>query len=161
MHVVRFAEAPPYEATGHHAMRMVRLQGREAGPSDTLWLGVSRIEPGGGTTLDANRAVALSPLRGLNERRRMEIAPGPLRLGDRCPNLLEPGGGTTLDASGIEKLYVVLEGELTISNGTEDVVLRPWDSCRIAPNEGRALKNNTDRPATVLLAMPHQAATTP
>jgi uncharacterized cupin superfamily protein len=116
MHVVRFAEAPPYEAPGHHAMQMVRLQGREAGPSDTLWLGVSRIEP---------------------------------------------GGGTTLDASGIEKLYVVLEGELTISNGTEEVVLRPWDSCRIAPNEGRALKNNTDRPATVLLAMPHQAAATP
>jgi hypothetical protein len=31
-------------------MRMVRLQGREAGPTDTVWLGVSTLEPGGGMT---------------------------------------------------------------------------------------------------------------
>ncbi len=111
MNIVRFTEAPPYDAPGHHAMHMVRLQGREAGPSDTLWLGVSRIEP---------------------------------------------GGGTTLDASPIEKMYVVLEGEVTIANGTEEAVLRLWDACRIAPHEARALKNNTDAPATILLAMPLQ-----
>jgi len=115
MHIVRFNEAPPYEAPGHNLMRMVRLQGREAGPSDNLWLGVSRVEP---------------------------------------------GGGTTLDASGVEKMYVVLEGELTISNGEEEAILRPWDSCRIAPNEARALNNKTDRPAIVLLAMPLQSAKT-
>ena len=113
MHVVRFDEAPSYQAPGHHDMRMVRLQGREAGPSDSLWLGVSRIEP---------------------------------------------GGGTTLDASGIEKMYVVLEGEITISDGQEEAVLRTWDSCRIAPDECRALKNKADAPAFVLLAMPHQPA---
>ncbi len=111
MNIVPFNEAPPYEAPGHHAMRMVRLQGREAGPSDTLWLGVSRIEP---------------------------------------------GGRTTLDASPIEKMYVVLEGEVTIANGTEEAVLRLWDACRIAPHEARALKNNTDALATILLAMPLQ-----
>lgn len=109
MHVTRLADAPAYEAPGHAAMRMLRLQGREAGPADTLWLGLSH---------------------------------------------LLPGGGTTLDASPLEKMYVVVEGEVTVTNGTETATLGPWDSCRIAPNERRALANRTNRPATVLLAMP-------
>jgi uncharacterized cupin superfamily protein len=109
MHIVRFETAPAYEAPGHDGMRMARLQGREAGPSNSLWLGLSRIEP---------------------------------------------GGGTTLDTSDVEKMYVVLEGEVVISNGEEQAMLRPWDSCRIAPHESRALSNRTDRPAAILLAMP-------
>jgi len=113
VNVVRFAAAPPYEAPGHDLMSMVRLQGREAGPADTLWLGVSRIEP---------------------------------------------GGGTTLDGSDIEKMYVVLEGEVAVSTGEEEVTLARWDSCRIAPGEKRALANRTDRPAFILLAMPHKAS---
>jgi uncharacterized cupin superfamily protein len=116
MNVVRFGDAPAYKAPGHDMMEMVRLQGREAGPSDTLWLGVSRIEP---------------------------------------------GGGTTLDASSLEKMYVVLDGEVTISNGNEEAVLRRWDSCRIAPNEARELKNKADQSATILLAMPLHAASPP
>lgn len=109
MNVVRLDAAPAYEAPGHDNMHMLRLQGREAGPSDVLWLGLSH---------------------------------------------LLPGGGTTLDASPLEKMYIVLDGEVTISNGTEEVTLRPWDSCRIAPEEPRALSNRTNRPATILLAMP-------
>src|SRR5687767_1026248 len=116
MHAVRYADAPPYEAPGHFDMAMRRLQGREAGPSDQLWLGVS---------------------------------------------VIAPGGGTALDASGIEKLYVVLDGELTISNGEAEVTLGQWDSCRIAPGEGRALKNGTEKPVTILLAMPLTPATKP
>jgi hypothetical protein len=54
MHVVRFAEAPEYTAPGHHDMAMVRLQGREAGPSSDLWVGVSVIAPGGGTMLSSS-----------------------------------------------------------------------------------------------------------
>ena len=109
MNVVRLDAAPPYEAPGHNQMHMLRLQGREAGASDVLWLGLSQ---------------------------------------------LLPGGGTTLDASPLEKMYVVLDGEVTISNGREEVTLRPWDSCRIAPEEPRALSNRSNRPATILLAMP-------
>lgn len=111
MHVVRFDDAPSYDAPGHTLMEMVRLQGREAGPSDTAWLGVST---------------------------------------------LAPGGGTTLDASGVEKLYVVLDGTVTISNGLEKVSLSRWDSCRIAPGEGRQLSNGTSEPASILLVMPLQ-----
>ena len=113
MHVVRLADAPSYEAPGHNQMQMLRMQGREAGPGDVLWVGISH---------------------------------------------LLPGGGTTLDASPLEKMYVVLDGEVTISNGTEEVTLRPWDSCRIAPNEPRGLSNRTNRPATILLAMPLERA---
>lgn len=56
MHLVRYEDAPPYEAPGHSGMAMRRLQGREAGPADTVWLGCSVIEPGGGTTLGASDA---------------------------------------------------------------------------------------------------------
>lgn len=37
-------------------MRCFRLQGKEAGPAEHLWLGVSIIEPGGGTSLSASSA---------------------------------------------------------------------------------------------------------
>jgi uncharacterized cupin superfamily protein len=35
-------------------MRCLRLQGHEAGPSQSLWLGLSIIEPGGYTSLNAS-----------------------------------------------------------------------------------------------------------
>jgi mannose-6-phosphate isomerase-like protein (cupin superfamily) len=109
MHVVRFAEAPEYTAPGHNDMAMVRLQGREAGPSSDLWVGVS---------------------------------------------VIAPGGGTTLSSSPQEKMYVVLDGRLQISNGESEVALGKWDSCRIAGGEHRRIVNRTNSPATVLLAMP-------
>ncbi|MDR2332494.1 MAG: cupin domain-containing protein [Burkholderiaceae bacterium] len=54
MHVVPFMRAPAYDAPGHSGMRMQRLQGVEAGPSDAIWIGCSLIEPGGGTTSGAS-----------------------------------------------------------------------------------------------------------
>ena len=78
MHVNRLADLKPYEAPGHHDMRMFRMQGRDAGPSDTAWLGMSQ---------------------------------------------LLPGGRIDLSASPEEKFYVVLDGEVTFSNGTETVTL--------------------------------------
>jgi hypothetical protein len=113
MHITRFHDAKPYDAPGHAGMSMLRLQGREAGPSDTLWLGASHFLP---------------------------------------------GGHTTLDASPIEKMYVVLAGELHISNGVTEEKLGLWDTCRIAPGEARAITNRSNFPATLLLAMPHAAA---
>ena len=67
---------------------------------------------------------------------------------------LLPGAKTSLDASPFEKLYIVLDGEVTVSTGEEEVVLKRWDSCRIAPGEPRALGNVTNLPASILLAMP-------
>jgi len=54
MHVTRFHAAPEYIAPNHFEMRCLRLQGREAGPAEQLWLGVSIIAPGGHTTLEAS-----------------------------------------------------------------------------------------------------------
>lgn len=54
MNVTRFAAAPAYHPPNHEAMRCLRLQGHEAGPSDTLWIGVSHLLPGGGTTMEAS-----------------------------------------------------------------------------------------------------------
>ena len=49
MHVTRFSEAPHYEAPNHFDMRCLRLQGKEAGPSTQMWMGMSQILPGGHT----------------------------------------------------------------------------------------------------------------
>ena len=49
MHVTRFNEAPHYEAPNHFDMRCLRLQGKEAGPSTQMWMGMSQILPGGHT----------------------------------------------------------------------------------------------------------------
>src|SRR5258706_4234189 len=54
MHVVTHCEAPMYQASGHSLMLMRRLQGMEAGPSDTLWVGLSEIDPGGRATSSAS-----------------------------------------------------------------------------------------------------------
>lgn len=53
MHVIRLNEAPRYQAPGHMHMSMRRLQGKEAGLSNAVWIGLSTIEPGGGTTVSA------------------------------------------------------------------------------------------------------------
>lgn len=70
---------------------------------------------------------------------------------------LLPAGCTTLDASAVEKMYVVLDGEVTIRNGEAECVLQRLDSVRLAPGEKRQLINNSNRPASILLAMPHTA----
>ena len=46
MNVTRLHAAPEYLAPNHFDMRCLRLQGREAGPAEQLWLGVSIIAPG-------------------------------------------------------------------------------------------------------------------
>lgn len=54
MNVTRFGKAPSYFPHNHFGMQCVRLQGHEAGPSQSLWLGASTIEPGGHTTLSGS-----------------------------------------------------------------------------------------------------------
>jgi hypothetical protein len=92
MNLTRYASAPAYHPANHEGMHCLRLQGHEAGPSDTICLVLSH---------------------------------------------LLPGGGTTLDGSTVEKLYVLLEGKVTIITDSGEHVLRK-------------LKNNTDQPASIL-----------
>ena len=64
-----------------------------------------------------------------------------------------PGGG--VDYSGEEqtneKVYIVVEGEVTVSSKTEEYVLKAMDTLYIAPGEGRSILNKTNKPASMLV----------
>jgi quercetin dioxygenase-like cupin family protein len=63
-----------------------------------------------------------------------------------------PGGGAEFDASPAEKVYFVLEGEVTIKCQSGEVItLGPWDSLFIGPDVARAIVNETNRPASMLV----------
>jgi mannose-6-phosphate isomerase-like protein (cupin superfamily) len=66
-----------------------------------------------------------------------------------------PGGGAEFDATPIEKVYVVVSGEVTVVTDEGEVTLRPLDSCRLAPGEARAVENRTNLPASMLVVMPY------
>ena len=66
MYVTRLDSSPAYHPPNHHDMRCLRLQGHEATPSESLWLGLSYLLPGGHTTLDASPLERISNLRRIN-----------------------------------------------------------------------------------------------
>ena len=66
-----------------------------------------------------------------------------------------PGGGTSHSATPLEKVYVGMEGELTIVTDEGEDVLKPLDSCYLAPNEGRSIINRTNKIASILVIMPY------
>jgi quercetin dioxygenase-like cupin family protein len=69
-----------------------------------------------------------------------------------------PGGGAQMDATPLEKVYVVVEGEVTVTTEAGDTVLRRFDSCRLAAGEARSIENRTNLPALMLVAMPYPPA---
>lgn len=67
-----------------------------------------------------------------------------------------PGGGAEMDAGPLERIYVVLSGRITIELATgEKQVLEPLDSCFIPAGEGRAVRNDGNAVATMLVTMPY------
>lgn len=66
-----------------------------------------------------------------------------------------PGGGATTDATPLEKVYVVVDGELTIITDDGETTLGPLDSCRLAAGERRAIENRSNRTASMLVTMPY------
>jgi quercetin dioxygenase-like cupin family protein len=67
-----------------------------------------------------------------------------------------PQGGAHMDAGSLEKIYVVIEGEVTIelADGSTQV-LHALDSCHIPGGEARAIRNDGNAVATMLVVMPH------
>jgi quercetin dioxygenase-like cupin family protein len=67
-----------------------------------------------------------------------------------------PQGGAEMDAGPLEKIYVVLSGEVTVqlADGSTQV-LKPLDSCYIPAGESRAIRNEGNAVATMLVVMPH------
>lgn len=66
-----------------------------------------------------------------------------------------PGGGAGPDSTPFEKVYVVLEGEMTVMIGGNETVLRKYDSCTIAPHEERKIENKSNHACTMLVVIPY------
>ncbi|MBT8342277.1 MAG: cupin domain-containing protein [Desulfatitalea sp.] len=64
-----------------------------------------------------------------------------------------PGGGAewAYEDSPLEKVYHVLDGEITVKSKTETFVLRKGDTLYLEPNEGREVVNAANMPASMLV----------
>lgn len=65
-----------------------------------------------------------------------------------------PAGGCEMSATPLEKVYVVLDGEVTIVTDSGEATLGPLDSIYLAPDEARAIENRTNAAARMLVVMP-------
>ena len=66
-----------------------------------------------------------------------------------------PGGGAEMSASPLERVYVVLSGEVTVTTAEGATVLKAHDSCRLGGGETRAILNASNLPASMLVIMPY------
>ncbi|SHO67672.1 Cupin domain-containing protein [Pseudoxanthobacter soli DSM 19599] len=66
-----------------------------------------------------------------------------------------PGGGAGPDSTPFEKVYVVLDGTMTVTTGGSEIVLGRYDSCTIAPGEVRVLENRSNHTCTLLVVIPY------
>jgi len=66
-----------------------------------------------------------------------------------------PGGGAEKSSSPTEKVYVVLEGEVTVITSEGETVLGPLDSCLLAANEERSVENRSNNVARMLVVSPN------
>jgi quercetin dioxygenase-like cupin family protein len=64
-----------------------------------------------------------------------------------------PAGGAERGASPSERVYVVLQGELTVITAEGETVLAELDSVWIPPGDERAIENRTNRPVVFLVVM--------
>lgn len=66
-----------------------------------------------------------------------------------------PGGGAGPDSTPFEKVYVVIDGEMTVIVDENEVTLGKYDSCTIAADEIRKLENRRNDVCTMLVVMPY------
>jgi quercetin dioxygenase-like cupin family protein len=66
-----------------------------------------------------------------------------------------PGGGAGPDSTPFEKVYVVLEGEMTVIVNGVETVLATFDSCTIAPGEVREIVNRSNHVCKTLVVIPY------
>jgi len=67
-----------------------------------------------------------------------------------------PGGGADMDAGPLGKIYVVVEGAVTVAlaDGTT-AVLEKLDSCFIPAGEAREVRNHGNAVASMIVVMPY------
>ncbi|QRM57792.1 cupin domain-containing protein [Sinorhizobium sp. BG8] len=68
-----------------------------------------------------------------------------------------PGGGAGPDSTPFEKVYVVLEGEMTIIVDGRETVLKALDSCTVWPGEVREIVNRSNHTCKMLVVIPYPA----
>ena len=66
-----------------------------------------------------------------------------------------PGGGAGPDSTPIEKVYVVIEGEMTVIIDDEETVLKKFDSCTIPPHVIREIENRRNDVCIMMVIMPY------
>jgi glyoxylate utilization-related uncharacterized protein len=66
-----------------------------------------------------------------------------------------PGGGAewAYEDNPNEKVYIVLDGEITVKNKQEEITLRPMVSLYLGPNEGRSILNKTNKVVTMMVVI--------
>jgi len=70
-----------------------------------------------------------------------------------------PGGGAEMDAGALGKIYIVLDGCISITLGDGSThVLAKLDSCFIPAGEARAIRNHGNVVASMLVVMPNSNA---
>jgi quercetin dioxygenase-like cupin family protein len=69
-------------------------------------------------------------------------------------SIFQPGGGAEAGSSPTEKIYVILEGEITVSTADNAVTLGPLDSILIEANENRVVLNKGSHVAKMLVISP-------
>jgi mannose-6-phosphate isomerase-like protein (cupin superfamily) len=74
-----------------------------------------------------------------------------------CSHYL-PGAEAEMSASPLDKIYVVIEGELTVELGNKEIIkLGKGDSIWIGQDEMRSVTNKSNAVATMLVVMPYPA----
>ncbi|MGD9479419.1 cupin domain-containing protein [Shinella sp. G-2] len=66
-----------------------------------------------------------------------------------------PGGGAGPDSTPFEKVYLVLEGQMTVIMDGREIVLGALDSCTIAPGEVREIVNRTNDVCKMVVVIPY------
>ncbi|WP_316860376.1 cupin domain-containing protein [uncultured Cohaesibacter sp.] len=66
-----------------------------------------------------------------------------------------PGGGAGPDSTPFEKVYIMIEGEMTLIIDGQETVLKALDSCVIQPGEVRVLENRTNMTAKMMVVIPY------
>lgn len=66
-----------------------------------------------------------------------------------------PGGGAGPDATPFERVYVVLDGEMTVEWDGNTAVLDPMDSCTVPPGQERRIENKSNHVCKMLVVIPY------
>ncbi|MBX2847141.1 MAG: cupin domain-containing protein [Acidiferrobacterales bacterium] len=67
------------------------------------------------------------------------------------PSYFLPVSGAEWSASANEKVYVVLDGEVTLMTDDREQALGYLDSCAIGVNESRVVENRTNKVVTIVV----------